>query len=84
MLVGVLVQGLASNLRSIPTHGENAFTFPGGPNQNLQSATANLIAAHLFHFHCSVQPTYIEALRTVGWITSLGASIKFGINARPW
>jgi len=78
------MQGLASNLGSIPARGEYAFTFTGRPNQNLQFSTANPVITHLFHLHFSIQPTDMEASRTVGWSTSPGVSIKFGIILRPW
>ena len=80
-MVGVLVQGLASNLGSIPTCGDNACTFSRGTDENLQFATDNMIAAHISHFHFPVQHTDMEALvGTVGWSTSPGTSVKFGIN----
>ena len=74
-----------SNFGSIPARGENACKFTRAVDQNLQFATANPIAAHIFHSHLSVPPTDMEApRRNVGLSTNAGASIKFGINPCPW
>ena len=71
-------------LGSFPTRGENECIFPRGSNQYLQFFHTGRNTTRLFHSHFSIQPTDIEASRTVGWNTSPGTSVEFGINPHPW